>query len=72
MNPFIEHTKVGTTSIRDYVPGENMHTISISPADLNDGHPVLGDKVAQSKIRATDMWLISKRDFDATYVPVEL
>ena len=64
---FQPHTKTATTLIREYVVGEDLTGVSISPADKANGHPKQGDMIGRAKDDETDLWLINQGYYKENY-----
>jgi len=47
--------------------GVPMQLVSISPADLKNGSPKMGDMIAYNPKNTSDRWLVAKQFFDDNY-----
>jgi hypothetical protein len=55
----------------DWQPGMDMTDVSVSVADLNNGSPKPGDKIARNPANHADRWLIAADYFAANFEPIE-
>jgi hypothetical protein len=51
----------------DWEPGFDMHNVSVSAADANNGSPKTGDKIARNPANHDDRWLVAKAYFEANF-----
>ena len=51
--------------MRDYEEGEMLNSeVSISDADVKNGSPKIGDKIARNPKNHEDQWLVAKDYFE--------
>lgn len=65
-----QYRKKQTSEMREYIDGEPMGGISISPEDTKAGSPRKGDMIARNPNNHNDKWLVSEKYFNDNYVPV--
>ena len=56
----------------DWYPELDMTGVSISEADLRDGSPKRGDKIARNPANHEDRWLIAADYFAVNFEPLEV
>lgn len=56
--------------LRPYVPGEDLHNVSISAPDKEAGSPKEGDMIARNPANHADQWLVSKAYFATNFEPL--
>ena len=67
MSEFREYQKSSFITARPYVPGESLERVSVSPHDIDKGHPMDGDMIACDPNNTDDQWLVSCNYFHNNY-----
>lgn len=69
METYNQYRKKQTSEMREYIDGEPMDGISISPEDVKGGSPRKGDMIARNPSNHNDKWLVSEKYFNDNYIP---
>lgn len=74
MSGTVEYKRYRRTNISemaDWHPGFDMTRVSVSDADLGNGSPKQGDKIARNPHNHEDRWLVSKAYFEANFEAIQ-
>ncbi|MFA5429910.1 MAG: hypothetical protein WC329_01975 [Candidatus Omnitrophota bacterium] len=69
MNEYKQYRRKQIAELADYSPDLDMTGVSISDADLKNGSPKIGDKIARNPKNHNDRWLIAKDYFNDNFSP---
>ena len=66
MSEFKKYQRKGLSEMRPFLNGEiiSVMDISISPEDLANGSPKLGDMIARNPLNHKDQWLVAEKYFN--------
>jgi len=68
MSPiYKQYRRKQIAELADWGPGFDMTGVSISAADLKNGSPKLGDKIARNPANHNDRWLVAEDYFIANF-----
>ncbi len=75
MNKFKQYRRKAIAELRnvteqevtDGVQGLEANSISISAADIDNGSPRIGDKVARNSLNHNDQWLVAEDYFNDNF-----
>ena len=70
MSDFIRYRRKQIAELRPYVPFENLHGVSVSPADKEAGSPLMGDMIARNPNNHADQWLVAAQYFADNFEPM--
>jgi hypothetical protein len=66
MENFKEYKRKGLSEMRPFKSGEiiDIRKVSISPEDLKNGSPRVGDMIARNPLNHDDKWLVAEKYFN--------
>lgn len=70
MSEFKQYHRKQIAELRPYVPGEDIHHVSVSAEDRAAGSPKLGDMIARNPKNHKDQWLVAAAYFADNFAPV--
>lgn len=59
-----QYKRKGLSEMKPYVEGEVLENVSISPEDLANGSPKVGDMIARNPKNHADQWLVAEKYFN--------
>jgi len=57
--------------VADGVQGLDANSISISTADIDNGSPRIGDKIARNPLNHNDQWLVAEDYFNENFEEIQ-
>ena len=67
---FKQYRRTQIAEMADWEPGFDMAGVSVSQFDREQGHPMLGDKIARNPKSHADRWLVAADYFAANFAPL--
>ncbi len=71
MANFTQYRHKQIAELRPFIPGEELHLVSISVSDCEAGSQKQGDMIARNPKNHDDQWLVAVQYFEDNFEPIK-